>query len=122
RSVSPPPSRRQRASPRASAQAPAHSPYPDPVRTRLAPSPTGALHVGNARTFLLTWLHARAAGESVVLRIDDLDGPRVKAGREKDAADDLRWLGLDWDEALPVLRQSERTAAYDAACARLVAG
>jgi glutamyl-tRNA synthetase len=91
------------------------------VRTRLAPSPTGALHVGNARSFLLTWLHARAAGGSVVLRIDDLDGPRVKAGRETDAADDLRWLGLDWDESEPVLRQSDRAAVYDAACARLVA-
>ena len=91
------------------------------MRTRLAPSPTGALHVGNARTFLLTWLHARAAGGSVVRRIDDLDGPRVKAGRERDATLDLRWLGLDWDEAEPVLRQSERAAVYDAACARLVA-
>jgi glutamyl-tRNA synthetase len=91
------------------------------VRTRLAPSPTGALHVGNARTFLLTWLHARAAGGSVVLRIDDLDGPRVKAGREKDAVEDLRWLGLDWDAGEPVLVQSARAAVYDAACARLVA-
>lgn len=91
------------------------------MRTRLAPSPTGALHVGNARTFLLTWLHARAGGGSVVLRIDDLDGPRVKAGREKDAVDDLRRLGLDWDAGEPVLRQSDRAAVYDAACARLLA-
>jgi glutamyl-tRNA synthetase len=89
------------------------------MRTRLAPSPTGALHVGNARTFLLTWLHARAAGGSVVLRIDDLDGPRVKAGREKDAIEDLRWLGLDWDAGEPIFRQSERKAVYDAACERL---
>jgi len=91
------------------------------VRTRLAPSPTGALHVGNARTFLLTWLHARAAGGSIVLRVDDLDGPRVKAGRERDAIDDLRALGLDWDADQPVLRQSDRAAVYDAACTRLVA-
>ncbi len=91
------------------------------MRTRLAPSPTGALHVGNARSFLLTWLHARAGGGSVVLRTDDLDGPRVKAGRATDAADDLRWLGLDWDDAEPVLRQSDRAGVYDAACARLVA-
>jgi glutamyl-tRNA synthetase len=91
------------------------------MRTRLAPSPTGALHVGNARTFLLTWLHARAAGGSVVLRIDDLDGPRVKAGRERDAIEDLRTLGLDWDADQPVLRQSDRAAVYDAACGRLVA-
>jgi len=91
------------------------------VRTRLAPSPTGALHLGNARTFLLTWLHARAAGGSVVLRIDDLDGPRVKAGREKDAIDDLVALGLDWDADEPVLRQSDRADVYDAAATRLVA-
>ncbi len=91
------------------------------MRTRLAPSPTGALHLGNARTFLLTWLHARASGGSVVLRIDDLDGPRVKAGRDRDAVDDLRWLGLDWDEDAPVLRQSERAAIYDAAIDRLIA-
>ena len=64
------------------------------MRTRLAPSPTGALHVGNARTFLLTWLHVRAAGGSVVLRIDDLDGPRVKAGREKDAI--ASQVGNNW--------------------------
>ena len=91
------------------------------MRTRLAPSPTGALHVGNARTFLLTWLHVRASGGSVVLRNDDLDGPRVKKGRDADATFDLRWLGLDWDEGEPVLRQSERAAVYDAACAKLVA-
>lgn len=90
------------------------------MRTRLAPSPTGALHVGNARTFLLTWLHARAADGSVVLRIDDLDGPRVKAGREAEAIEDLRWLGLDWDEGEPVLRQSDRTEEYDEAVARLL--
>ena len=91
------------------------------MRTRLAPSPTGALHVGNARTFLLTWLHARAAGGSVVYRNDDLDGPRVKAGRDADATHDLRWLGLDWDEEEPLLVQSTRAAVYDAACAQLVA-
>src|SRR5262249_52340908 len=84
--------------------------------------PTGALHVGNARTFLLTWLHVRAAGGSVALRVDDLDGPRVKSGRERDAIEDLRWLGLDWDADLPVLRQSERSATYVAALTRLAAG
>jgi glutamyl-tRNA synthetase len=89
------------------------------MRTRLAPSPTGALHVGNARTFLLTWLHVRAAGGSVVYRNDDLDGPRVKAGRDADARSDLLWLGLDWDEDQPLLVQSARAAVYDAACARL---
>lgn len=91
----------------------------DAVRSRLAPSPTGALHLGNARTFLLTWLHVRAAGGRLLLRVDDLDGPRVKTGASSAAVDDLRWLGLDWDEDEPVLVQSERTAAYDAAIARL---
>ncbi len=90
------------------------------MRTRLAPSPTGALHLGNARTFLLTWLHVRAARGSVVLRVDDLDGPRVKADREREALEDLRWLGLDWDENEPVLRQSERGAFYDAAVRELL--
>jgi glutamyl-tRNA synthetase len=68
------------------------------IRARLAPSPTGALHLGNARTFLLAWLSARAQGGQVVLRIEDLDGPRVKPTATADAMEDLRWLGLDWDE------------------------
>jgi glutamyl-tRNA synthetase len=89
------------------------------MRSRLAPSPTGALHVGNARTFLLNWLHVRAAGGTLLLRIDDLDGPRVKRGAEKGAVEDLRWLGLDWDESEGVLVQSERAAVYDAAIDRL---
>ncbi|MCG3133430.1 MAG: Glutamate--tRNA ligase 1 [Planctomycetes bacterium] len=89
------------------------------MRSRLAPSPTGALHLGNARTFLLTWLHVRAAGGTLLLRIDDLDGPRVKTGAARAAVDDLRWLGLDWDEGEGVLVQSERGAAYEAALARL---
>ena len=91
------------------------------MRSRLAPSPTGALHVGNVRTFLLTWLHVRAAGGTLVLRVDDLDGPRVKAGAEKDALFDLEWLGLDWDAAEGVLVQSERAAVYDAAADGLLA-
>lgn len=68
------------------------------VRGRLAPSPTGALHLGNARTFLLAWLSLRRQGGTVVLRIEDLDGPRVKAEAAAEAIEDLRWLGLDWDE------------------------
>jgi len=67
-------------------------------RTRLAPSPTGALHLGNARTFLVNWALARQRGWQIVLRIDDLDGPRIKAGASEDALDMLGWLGLDWDE------------------------
>jgi len=91
------------------------------VRSRLAPSPTGALHLGNARTFLLTWLHVRAAGGTLLLRIDDLDGPRVKQDAVREGLADLRWLGLDWDEDDGVLVQSERAAVYDAAAERLVA-
>jgi len=87
--------------------------------TRLAPSPTGALHLGNARTFLVNWLLARQDGWRVVLRIDDLDGPRVKAGADRMATDDLRWLGLDWDDG-PTY-QSTRGHAYRAAVDRLLA-
>lgn len=91
------------------------------MRSRLAPSPTGAFHVGNVRTFLLTWLHVRAAGGSLVLRVDDLDGPRVKASATQEGLDDLRWLGLDWDDGLGVLVQSTRGAVYAAAAADLAA-
>lgn len=90
-----------------------------PLRGRLAPSPTGALHLGNARSFLLAWLDLRSRGGEVLLRIEDLDGPRVKGGAEAAAIEDLRWLGLDWDGA-PV-RQSERGELYAAALARLAA-
>lgn len=66
--------------------------------TRLAPSPTGALHLGNARTFLVNWALARRRGWRIVLRIEDLDGPRIKPGAAAAAIETLRWLGLDWDE------------------------
>lgn len=65
---------------------------------RLAPSPTGAQHVGNARTYLLAWLSIRSRGGRVILRMEDIDSPRVKRGAAEQAIDDLRWLGLDWDE------------------------
>src|SRR5437763_9323314 len=84
---------------------------------RLAPSPTGAQHVGNARTYLIAWLSARARGGRVVLRIEDIDSPRVKPGAAEQAREDLRWLGLDWDEG-PVV-QTERLPLYEAALARL---
>jgi glutamyl-tRNA synthetase len=83
------------------------------IRGRLAPSPTGAQHVGNARTYLITWLLARQAGGEVVLRIEDIDSPRVKAGAAEQALDDLRWLGLDWDGEPMV--QTTRIAEYAAA-------
>lgn len=91
------------------------------MRSRLAPSPTGAFHAGNVRTFLLTWIHVRAAGGSLALRIDDLDGPRVRPEATQEGLDDLRWLGLDADEDLGVFVQSRRGAVYEEAAADLVA-
>lgn len=76
-------------------------PQPTAV-TRLAPSPTGALHLGNARTFLVNWALARTRGWRIVLRIEDLDTPRVKPGAIEETIDILRWLGLDWDEHAPL--------------------
>lgn len=90
-------------------------------RGRFAPSPTGELHLGSAATALVTWLAARKAGGRLVLRVEDIDGPRVVAGAEERQLEDLRWLGLDWDEgpdrggANGPYRQSERRALYDAA-------
>src|ERR1700722_17600592 len=81
-------------------------------KTRLAPSPTGALHLGNARTFLINWLLARQNKWEIALRIDDLDGPRVKQGADVQLMDDLRFLGLDWDEG-PIY-QSPRAGHYQA--------
>jgi glutamyl-tRNA synthetase len=66
--------------------------------TRFAPSPTGALHLGNARTFLINWALARQSGWRIVLRIEDLDTPRVKPGVVELTIDLLSWLGMDWDE------------------------
>ncbi|HYD00143.1 MAG TPA: glutamate--tRNA ligase family protein, partial [Phycisphaerales bacterium] len=85
--------------------------------TRLAPSPTGALHLGNAYAFLVAWGLARARGWRVVLRIEDLDGPRVKWGAADDIIDTLRWLGMDWDDG-PFF-QSADPAPYAAAMAAL---
>jgi len=93
------------------------SPSPHAPVGRLAPSPTGAQHIGNARTYLIAWLSARCRGGRVVLRIEDLDSPRVKAGAAQQACDDLRWLGLDWDDG-PVV-QSQRLPLYQDALDRL---
>jgi glutamyl-tRNA synthetase len=87
--------------------------------TRLAPSPTGALHLGNARTFLINWLMARQREWKILLRIEDLDGPRIKAGTDQQAMDDLRWLGMDWDKG-PIY-QSPRADIYQKAAGRLLA-
>lgn len=88
-------------------------------RTRLAPSPTGALHLGNVRTFLVNWALARQQGWEIVLRIEDLDGPRVKAGAADEAIELLEWLGLDWDEG-PCFQRADLTP-YNAALQRLIA-
>src|SRR5947209_6418205 len=81
--------------------------------TRLAPSPTGALHLGNARTFLINWLLARQLGWRIVLRIEDLDGPRIKRGAADQLLVDLKWLGLDWDEG-PIYQSTHRDVYADA--------
>jgi glutamyl-tRNA synthetase len=98
------------------------------MRGRYAPSPTGRLHLGNARTALLAWLDARSGGGGFVMRVEDLDQARVPAGAEAQLLDDLAWLGLDWDEGpdrggpFAPYRQSERGSRYDAAIDRLLAG
>lgn len=89
-------------------------------RTRIAPSPTGSLHLGNARTFLANWLLAKQLEWQIVFRIEDLDGPRVRAGGDVAAVEDLHWLGIDWDTTQP--HQSTRIAEYQAAAHQLLAG
>lgn len=86
-------------------------------RGRFAPSPTGALHLGTARTALIAWRRARQAQGAFYIRIEDLDSPRVREGSEQGILDDLRWLGLGWDG--PVVRQSERLGLYQEALDRL---
>lgn len=91
---------------------------PQPGRTRLAPSPTGALHLGNIRTFLINWALARRLGQSIVLRLEDIDSPRIRPGSDRQILDILRWLGMDWDEG-PVY-QTQRMDLYIAALEQLV--
>lgn len=86
--------------------------------TRLAPSPTGALHLGNARTFLINYLLARTRRWRVLMRVEDLDGPRIKPGATAGALEDLRWLGLQWEE--PIVYQSDRLGVYQAALQKLI--
>lgn len=85
---------------------------------RLAPSPTGRLHLGHARSFLIAWWHARSRGGRIVLRLEDLDIERVKPGMVEATIDDLRWLGLDWDGE-PYL-QSSGIGEINAAATTLV--
>ena len=92
------------------------------VRTRFAPSPTGELHIGGARTALFNFLLARGSGGQFVLRIDDTDEERSRPEYETQLMEDLRWLQLHWDEgpdgglsgnASVPYRQSQRGAFYD---------
>ena len=86
---------------------------------RLAPSPTGRLHLGHARSFVAAWWHARAAGGRVALRSEDLDRTRCKPEYEDAFLRDLEWLGLTWDG--PLLRQSDDLTPYTEATDRLLA-
>lgn len=97
------------------------------VRVRFAPSPTGHLHVGNARTALFNWLYARQHGGIFVLRIEDTDLERSEARFEEQLLQDMRWMGIDWDEGPDVggpyapYRQSDRMQVYDQYAERLLA-
>ncbi|MDB2682986.1 glutamate--tRNA ligase [Alphaproteobacteria bacterium] len=81
------------------------------IKTRFAPSPTGMMHIGNARTALITWLFARNAGGKFLLRIDDTDQERSEEKYEIAIKESLEWLGLDWDETA---NQKDRMAIYEA--------
>jgi len=97
------------------------------VRGRFAPTPSGEMHIGNARTALLAWLQIRHAGGELVLRMEDIDGPRSRPELAAQILEDLRWLGLDWDEGPDIggpfgpYTQSERLPAYREAIERLSA-
>jgi len=88
-------------------------------RGRYAPSPTGPIHLGNARTALVAWLSVRSRGGTFLWRLEDIDTPRVVPGMASEQQADLAWLGLDWDEGIYV--QSQRTAFYEEALDRLAA-
>jgi glutamyl-tRNA synthetase len=99
---------------------------PRTIRGRLAPTPSGRLHVGNARSFLLAWLWARRERGRVVLRIEDVDRPRCRPELREAALEDLAWLGLDWDEGPRAgdppgpYDQSTRFPAYREALSHLI--
>ena len=92
---------------------------PASIRGRFAPSPTGRLHLGNARSALLGWLQARAAGGSFLLRVEDLDRARCRPENVETLLRDLEYLGLDWDEE--PLYQSRRGPVYEEALLQLSA-
>src|SRR5947209_13093045 len=88
------------------------------MRLRFAPSPTGALHIGGARTALYNWLLARGSGGALVLRIEDTDRERSTPENIEQILDALRWLEIDWDEG-PIL-QTDRSARHQEALAALL--
>src|SRR5450759_5025019 len=98
------------------------------MRVRFAPSPTGHLHVGNARTALFNWLLARGHDGTFILRIEDTDAERSTRESEESILEDLRWLGLEWDEGPDTggaggpYRQSERLHLYTSYANELLAG
>lgn len=89
------------------------------IRVRIAPSPTGPLHLGTARTALFNWLFAKNQGGTFVLRIEDTDLERSDPKYEKDIIDNLKWLGLNWDEG--PYRQSDRLDIYEKYMKKLLA-
>jgi len=90
------------------------------VKVRFAPSPTGLLHIGNVRTALFNYLFSKHENGKFVLRIEDTDRDRSKPEYEKAIQEDLKWLGLEWDEG--PTRQSERGKLYTSALEKLEAG
>src|SRR5580658_1465194 len=91
----------------------------EPVITRFAPSPTGFLHIGGARTALFNWLYARRAGGKMLLRIEDTDRERSTDAAIAAILDGLSWFGLDWDD--DVIYQFQRAARHRAVALSLLA-
>src|SRR3954451_12132354 len=97
------------------------------VRVRFAPSPTGHLHVGGARTAIFNWLFAKRHGGRLIIRVEDTDQARSTRESETMVLEDLRWLGLNWDEGPDApgphtpYRQSERTDHYGVVAQQLLA-
>ena len=102
-----------------STHTPKQKPSTSKVRVRFAPSPTGKLHIGGARTALFNWIYAKKTNGSYILRIEDTDPERSKREHELQICHDLDWLGLDWDEGpnrggnYGPYRQSDRSELYE---------
>ena len=96
------------------------------IRVRFAPSPTGYLHIGGARTALFNWLYARHYGGTFILRIEDTDQARLVPGALEEIMESLRWLGMQWDEGPEVggphepYFQSQRLDLYKEAASKLI--